>query len=839
MGKTLKKLSSFVCRFHVLTLIVLGLLTVTSASLVFKIELKTDIMDLLPQGNQAMDRFRNLAKDFGSLDNLTIVIASKDKKALEYSALAEDIANRLTLSGLVEYADYNALNRNSGLLAGKFTLFLDRSGIEKLKNRLTAQGIDEQVRKNKEKLLSPFASPLETELIGSDPLDVASVVLASLSKDTIDAASQQGYYVSKDSSLLLIMVKPSGSYRDIASIKRFRQRLAPILQEAASNYKGDEDLSIGLAGPYAIAMETNERMPREVFVNAITSTVLVLLLFKFVFRKRLAAVALAAVTLVAALAWTLGAAYLYFGELNMVSSVVTAMLMGLGIDYVVHIFGRCETEYRATGDLRGAIEIAMEKTAPGVVTGALTTSAAFFCIVITSFQGLHNLGIIAGTGVIACLASTLILMPALMTLTERLKKGLLFSDRRAALGVGLLSLTRITSTRPGYVVGASILLITLSAAGIGFLRFDNSPEATGTINSEALLMNERVSRAFNASVNPLAIIVTGVDDTDLMERYERLGGLLARLKKQATIQGWASLERFVPSLSRQTTALGALAEAGHPESIDAVRLEKTLKTAMQKHGFNLAAAGDYSAYAANVSAAMKVDAPLTPYELAQATGGKLRHFYNASALKAAAYVYPNSQNGVWNERELSLIEREVKGLGDGFELTGAPMMFASLKTSIIKESAAASLVSLVLIIFIVYAQFRTIRRTLLVFVPLAAGFLVTLGVMGLSGLNFNFINIAALPLLLGIGIDYGVYVCQDYAETGTASSTLRNIGAPVIMCALTTVAGFGSLATFGFKGIASMGIIISIGVIACLAGSLLLLPAILSFRKSLPFLKER
>ena len=757
MGKLLKRLSSFVCRFHVLTLIGLGALTVLSAFLVFKIELKTDLMDLLPQNNPAMDRFRSLTKDFGSLDNLTIVIASKDKKALEYSALAEDIANRLTLSGLAEYADYNALNRNTGLLA--FTLFLDRPSVELLKNRLTPQGIDEQVRRNKERLLTPFASPLEAEFIGSDPLDIRSIVLASLSKDTPNAASQQGYYVSKDSSLLLIMVKPTGSYRDMASIKRFRLALAPMLQEAAKGYKDNEDLSIGLAGPYAIAMEANERMPREVFVNAITSAVLVLLLFKFVFRKRLAAVALASVTLVAALVWTLGAAYLIFGELNMVSSIVTAMLMGLGIDYVVHVFGRSETEYKATGILRGAIEAAMGKTAPGVVTGALTTSAAFFCIVITSFQGLHNLGIIAGIGVMACLASTLILMPALMTLIERLRKGLLFSDRQALLGTSLVS--RITNTHPGYVIGASALFIAISAAGLGFLRFDNSPEATGTVKSEALMMSERVSRAFNVGVNPLAITVTGANEADLMARYEKMSGALARLKKQGTIQGFASLERFVPSLSRQTATLNALKEAGQFESIDAIKLEKTLKTTMQKHGFNLVATDDYSAYAANISAAMKVNTALTPYELSKATGGKIRHFYNASALKAVAYVYSNSQKGIWTEGELSLVAREVNGLGSGFELTGAPMMFASLKTSIIKESVAASLVSLVLIVLIVYAQFRTIRRTIMVLVPLCAGFLVTLGLMGLVGLNFNFINIAALPLLLGIGFDYGVYVCQD------------------------------------------------------------------------------
>ncbi|MBI5235983.1 MAG: MMPL family transporter [Deltaproteobacteria bacterium] len=829
MEKILKRLGSLACRFHVLTLIALGALTVFSASLVFKIELKTDLMDLLPRNDPSMDRFRELSKEFGSLDNLTIVIASKDKKALDYSALAEDIAKKLTSSGLAEYADYNALTLRPGLLP--FTLFLDPPGMESLKNKLTPQGIDEQMRRNKERLLSPLASPLEAEFIASDPLDIRSIVLASLSKDAQNAAASQGYYVSNDASLLLIMVKPSGSYRDIASIKRFRLALAPILQEAVKGLrlKDNPDLSIGLAGPYAIAIEANERLPREVFVNAITSSVLVLLLFKFVFRKRLVAVMLASVTLACALVWTLGAAYLIFGELNMVSSVVTAMLMGLGIDYVVHVFGRCETEYTAGRDLMGAIKTAMEKTAPGVVTGAITTSTAFFSIVITSFQGLHNLGVIAGIGVIACLASTLILLPALMTMTERLRKGLLFSDKQALLGTRVLS--RITNKHPGYVIGASVLLILLSATGLGFLRFDSGPEATGAVKSEALMMSERVSRAFDAGMNPLVVTVTGANDADMMERYERMGNALARLKEQGTIRGYASLERFVPPLSKQRATLNALAEARQSEAIDVVRLEKTLKAALQRHGFNLVAADDYSAYAANISAAMKANTPLTPNEVAKTANGKIRHFYNADAIKAVAYVYPNSQKGVWSEGEMTTIEREINGLGNGFGLTGAPIMYSSLKTSIIKESVVASLVSLVLIVLIVYAQFRAIRRAVMVFVPLCAGFLATLGLMGLVGLNFNFINIAAMPLLLGIGIDYGVYIMQDYAENGSSSTILANVGSPVIMCGLTTIAGFGSLATVGFKGIASMGIIIGIGVVACLAGSLLLLPAILAFKE--------
>ena len=218
-----------------------------------------------------------------------------------------------------------------------------------------------------------------------------------------------------------------------------------MLQEAAKGYKDNEDLSIGLAGPYAIAMEANERMPRRYSSMRSHRLFLCFCCSSSCSEKRLAAVALASVTLVAALVWTLGAAYLIFGELNMVSSIVTAMLMGLGIDYVVHVFGRSETEYKATGILRGAIEAAMGKPPPASLPERLPPQRPSLHRH-NELQGLHNLGIIAGIGVMACLASTLILMPALMTLIERLRKGLLFSDRQALLGTSLVS--RITNTHP-------------------------------------------------------------------------------------------------------------------------------------------------------------------------------------------------------------------------------------------------------------------------------------------------------------------------------------------------------------------------------------------------------
>jgi len=158
-------------------------------------------------------------------------------------------------------------------------------------------------------------------------------------------------------------------------------------------------------------------------------------------------------------------------------------------------------------------------------------------------------------------------------------------------------------------------------------------------------------------------------------------------------------------------------------------------------------------------------------------------------------------------------------------------MFASLKTSIIRESIIASAIAFIIISCIIYLQFRAVKRVFLVLMPLFAGVTITLGFMGLTGMQFNYINIGAVTLLFGIGVDYGVYIFHDYLEKkqNTPEMVVQHAGKAVIMCALTTIAGFGSLATMQFRGIASMGVVITIGVVACLICALFFLPVLIHY----------
>jgi predicted RND superfamily exporter protein len=315
------------------------------------------------------------------------------------------------------------------------------------------------------------------------------------------------------------------------------------------------------------------------------------------------------------------------------------------------------------------------------------------------------------------------------------------------------------------------------------------------------------------------------DKEKLMNRYDKLETLIAKWQAAGIISSHSSLNMFLPPLSKQMEAISVLKEIRNP--VNAAGMEKIFIQALQENGFVVAE--QYAAYIKGIRNALDIKQPLGLKTLEDSNDKKIRYFYNKDRLKIAAYLYPDGKK--WDEAKAELIQKEIKGLGKGFDITGTSIMFTNLKTSIIRESVAASTIAFIIIFFIIYFKFKSIKRVFLVKIPLAAGFILTLGFMGLTGMQFNYINIGAITLLFGIGVDYGIYILQDYIEEEreNTEASVKHVGKTVVMCAMTTIAGFGSLVTTGFHGIATLGAIITIGVIACLSCALFLLPALMHY----------
>jgi predicted RND superfamily exporter protein len=196
--------------------------------------------------------------------------------------------------------------------------------------------------------------------------------------------------------------------------------------------------------------------------------------------------------------------------------------------------------------------------------------------------------------------------------------------------------------------------------------------------------------------------------------------------------------------------------------------------------------------------------------------------------KYMVQVFP--RDDVWKHESQEKLITELRGaLGTQADrVTGTPVQLYEY-TKLLKDSyQQAALYSLVAIAIMVYIHFRSFVCVVLSLLPVAIGSAWTMGLMGLAGVSFNPANIMTLPLVIGIGVTNGIHILNRVAEEQKASILGKSTGKAVLVSGLTALTGFGSLMLGKHQGIQSLGLVMSVGIGACLIASLTFLPALIS-----------
>ncbi|MFQ5560306.1 MAG: RND family transporter, partial [Nitrospinota bacterium] len=723
--------------------------------------------------------------------------------------------------------DYNIFNLKGAFFMEHFPLYIEEEKyFDLLKEKLTASGMREQIKRNRHALLSLFSSPLDVELISKDPLNIREIFKdQSAQKGLGDFGSKGGYYISNDNSTLIMFVKPTGSSRDIAFVSVLKKEIDRIVDETLEAFGYPDGLHIHLSGVYALAAEAQKTMEKDILFSFISSAIIIILLFQFIYKTKPMVIVIVAATLFTALSWTLGTAYFLFGGLNLASSIVAVMLMGLGIDYVIHIFKKYEVEFLKKKNPLKALEVTFSHTGRGIITGGVTTILAFFSIVVTSFEGLHQLGIVAGLGVLSCLFAVLIFMTALMVWMGEKMPHLIFQESERGLGTNFAA--RKVSQYPRFFLRLGVVLFMVASIGITQITFDSSPEGMGMKNSPTMAVEKKIAEKFGSQKNPLIILKEGESDSDLMASFDAIENKLEVWKKEKMIESYSSLSLFIPPPFKQEKALEWLDTMRKSMQPEVNELKTTFFAALKENGFRVDAYSEK--YINGIQNVLMLNKQTTLAELQEGFHRKVKNFYNHDKSEMATYIFPIE--GTWKNEALEKIGEDISALGGDIFLLGPTILFKELKGSIIFESTFASSIAFLIVLSVLYFHFRSIKRVALVLFPLSIGLFYTIGLMGFLDISFNYINISAITLLFGIGVDYGIYILQGYLseERLDLKQTIQQVGQSVLICALTTVVGFGSLVTMRFAGVASLGLVISFGVALCFFSAIFLLPSLLHF----------
>ncbi len=624
----------------------------------------------------------------------------------------------------------------------------------------------------------------------------------------------------------------------------------------------DYGVNVRLTGDIALKYDQWQSVRRGAKLASIVSTLLVAaILFAGLGSLWLVFVSLLVLTI--GLIWTAGFASVAVGHLNLISVTFAVLYIGLGVDYAIHF---C-LHYRELIQKGNGHPEALKKTTQNIgsslVLCAVTTALGFYAFVPTAFAGMAELGIISGTGMFINLFITFTVLPALLSLRPLSPKKLgtkAPTSHPASFFSSLIS-------RYARVVSIGTLLL-----GIGALfllpkvSFDRNTLDLRDPNSESVVTLKELLA--NSKTSPWHLNV-------LAPNFKTATRYVASLDKLAPVYKCISLGNFIPG--HQAEKLDTIAdislvigpevlEATHrptpspAEQISAIHnFSLCLKTYL-KTGSNSPLA---SAARTLYSDLMHLDTALNSQgqkyilqdldrSLLSSLPGQLRLLQ--ASLEANRITWDNLPQDLvrrWVTRDgryrIEIFPKE--NLLESAALRhfvvavrsvvpnaiGLPVVDLQAGDAVVKAFQKAFLLSLLAITVLLLILMRPRSDTILVLLPLFLAGVFTGAASVLFDIPFNFANIIALPLLLGVGVDNGIHIVHRARimpfsnDQILHSSTAR----AVVYSALTTIGSFGSLILSTHRGIRSMGELLTIGIVFTLICTLIVLPALLRAREKI------
>ncbi|MBI4912615.1 MAG: MMPL family transporter [Acidobacteria bacterium] len=559
----------------------------------------------------------------------------------------------------------------------------------------------------------------------------------------------------------------------------------------------DRSFPLQVTGAHAIAYWESQRLGREVLLSFGLSFLLIGVVYWVGFRT-LAGYGFVVLPLLLGILWSLGLVGWILGRLNLMAAAFGAVLLGVGDDVGILLFTRYREARRAARSKPQALRAALLGTGPGAVAGALATAAAFLACAAAPFPGFRDLGLTAGLGLLACLAATFLLLPAL----------LLSLDRGKGVFAPGPSAPPPRRTVANWKVWACLGAILLLGAAASRLRWEEDLRRFRQAGNPALTLQESLGRQLGAGLQPLALEFSLDHAQPLPQRWNRLSDLLRG--EGLPWPAWRGMEPELRLRFASQTWLKMALESAEAEGLDPAALERPL-AALQ------ASAEDPMA---GIRALAETLGGRTPMEERRRSGPGLKDPPSPAEGPASRLLVP-----------LRLSEAAQDRVGPGLESIGArlvgtrPLMQAvkEVARGALKESVAWALGGVLLVIALFGRRARFVALALL---PLGAGVVGCLGSLGLSGEPLTFLSLVALPVTLGVSVDVAMNLLHRARQEPGAAGAVARVNA---VCAGTTLAGFGGLVFSAYRGLRGLGI-------ACIGGVAL---ALLLTQWLLPWVLER
>lgn len=812
---------------------------------VTNLKVNTDTSQMLDPDLSFQKNAAALKETFPQIKNDLIIIASAptlDEADAFAATLRERLLARPDAFTAVFAPAEEPFFRQNGLL------FLDQSEVEaRLVQMTRAAGLIETLIKSptSDTLFQTLAdndelaerSDLGKETLGDIYDELADVIEASLNGER-RPFSWMGALDKEDPPaggyLRLVYATPVLDFTRLKpaqpAIEVIRAEAAQIAEEVGGR------VDVYITGDPALRAEELESVTTGIGLSFALSFILVTALLALAFRSWTLS-ALTMVSLVVTLSFTSAFAAIAVGELNLVSVAFTVLLVGLGLDFAIHLLLHIQ-ERRADGQATAeALKGSMHEVGPALAIAAPTTALGFFAFVPTRFDGIAQLGIIAGGGVIIAFLVSVTFIPAALGALPR-----------PLVSKGGSSIRRIFSALRGISMPIALITIVLGLASLALApkaRFDADPMSLRNPESQSvagfnLLFSDEETVPYRLSlIAPSAEAAAEASD---------------RAKALDSVRTTRSLPDFVPDdqdakLELIDFAAGSLVFAldaepgsgdGETGGAGAAALEARLRQAYSE-GPGARLANALQSLHENTAASALAEDNIFAFwpQIVERLRDQMQAGYVAIGDLPEGLAARYHNDGKWrvdilpeeDVRDPAALARFVSRVEAVFpDVSGGAIQTRKAGAVISGAMLEATAIALVVITIFLWLLVRRLSTVFLMLFPLALAAALTTATSVLADIPFNYANVIVLPLLMGIGVDSGVHLVlrQQQVKAGEGiygTSTPR----AVLFAALTTVASFGSLMLSPHRGTASMGELLSIAIAFTLVCTLVVLPAAFEF----------
>jgi hopanoid biosynthesis associated RND transporter like protein HpnN len=869
--------------------VIVVLLSITVLAVISASRLKMEMRwsDLLPMNDPVAQEFDKILKEYKSAETIHIVVQGDEEQMKEF---ADRIVPQIEeLTDYVERVDYKL---DKKFLAQHGFMLIKEKDLESTKDMFKDLNLiplmtsindnfekeyigDEEALSTKEKENEAVRSldgfyywlrAIDTFL--SDP-EHADRALAESAVDQLLYGDP--YFLSYDKHTLLIAIRPTFSSMDIDKDVASTNALQAVIDKNLPDFP---DIRAGLTGIIPLQKDEMEHTMSSMKISSIVALVLVLILFILTFRMWSAPI-LAGLNLIISIIIAAGFVGLMLGRLNLMTSMFAVILIGLGIDYSIHIISAYSERRNLDKDATSAMEQALIRSGPGIFTGALTTAAAFFALAISVTQGIKEMGIVLGIGIISAMLTTMFGLPAILVARERVITKLSRRPfKQPHIEFKILE-------RFGNLVARRPILYLAIAIGLTFfflyqalnIKFDYNMYNVEPKGLMTVALQDTIIEAFDMSPDFAMVTASSIEESyELAEKakempafsmVEHIGDFLPpeelQLKRRPYVEdirksllntremsiSYKNIDTFVAELERldmNIYELSQLAFIGGQDKVDEKCRsiignpeDETSGSYILELVERIKQNPEHAARALNLFKKYYMpDLRKKLYDMANPELITLKtlpehikeRYINDAGDTYLVTIYPREM--IWEFTAMRRFNKQVELVSP--KVTGNPPLFMRLIDYIARDGLWASILTLGIVFLLLWFDFHSPLMALLAMIPLVAGGIWMVGILKTLGMMLNFINVIGLPMIIGIGIDDGVHLLHRYKFEGFGMTpiVLRTTGKAILLTSLTTMAGFGSLMLGTYRGWADLGMLLSLGVAACFLTTVLYLPAIIS-----------